>query len=452
MKWGVETVGGREELTITFTRLPTGTTQFHFTAEVQGPGYFENTAQFVDGPKKRSTETNATYHASELHKVTEKYREWGAGTTLKPDTFRYFGTGLIEADYSPYPGTMRTFTDGGDTWRYYGYQRAGVDGAPIEGPPPSGKDALEAFSDPAYWWCWKNVSGDEEIILFFVKDVEVTVRYKDKDDPNGPDLKPSAVAAAPGLQAWSMPVPHMDAFDVSSDTWTYAGFYSLDGGISRAEEGSPPAPAFGAQEMAADQSITLYFTKKPVITVQYREYREDQTDRRNSALLFNAGVNKESFLVDSGSDFDPFEPPSVADAAENGVENTVGKAYKIYRGWSDDKGLSFHEGPPDVYENVQANHNVILYFSTVFAVTEQFHQYPGEPLPALAPDISTTAFGGDTFTGDPPAVILDGSWRWAYVGYRLGTDLELPMLLTNPEGYVPPALDNISSDEIVIYL
>jgi len=458
----VEVIGGREQITFAFTSLPSGIIRFNFSALVTESGYFKNVGEFIDGPKGKKLITDPTYHCAELFTITEHYVIWGGSNPadkLKDDTNRVVGPHLDEKSYSPYATTMRPITDtNGDVWRYYAYQRIGVDPSPVIGVPPDGRDEDHEGDDPQYYWCWKDVDDDHNIIFYFVKDVEVIIDYKDNSNRTGANLKLRYSEYADGLTNYYLSVTHMDAMG----TWNYAGYYSLDGGAT-VLEGNPPRPAYEAAEMTGDKHIILYFAQNTV-TVQYREYRSEVQDRQSSQLLFNIigteKVNKETFVVEIGDDFDPMARVTVANAISTGVQNFSGmNEYKIYKGWSDDGGLTIHlDEQPPMFEDIDGSKEIILYFSTTYIITEKFHKYEEDPHDTayeIIPNIFTTVLGGDTFVGDPPMEILDGSWKWTYVGYRIGDFGDAQLLEINGEPnpeYVDPTIPLISGNETIVYL
>jgi|GEM_PF-4158224 len=454
-------VDGRDRITFDFTKMPKGLTRFFFTATVNSPeGYFDNHGQFYNGFTTSYILTNKTYHASGIYNVTEKYRSfYEPSKVLKPNTERPVGKGLPDENYSPYNSVMTNITDGdGTVWRYYAYQRVGIDAEPIPGTPPNGLDFNHSGTDEQFWWCIPYyLNGgyvrqqDEEIIFYFIKDTNILIEYKDVNDRNGDDLKPDYTTTASSILSYNMPATHMNAFN----GWTYAGYYSLDVGETW-ETGTPPVPTFKADEMGTDKHIILCFTKDPAVIIQYREYREDVIGRQSGLLLFNSGgFNRETFVVPFGGAFDAVSHATVSDSVLNGVKSSVSKEYPFYMGWSDDKGVTFHTGVPPVFNNVEANKEIILYFKTANILTEYFYEYqavPSGPPNVLSPEIVSLVYGGDTFTGSPPLSIYDGLNRWEYVGYRIGSNSDIATLRTDTDPpYTNPVIQNISGDEKIFY-
>jgi len=474
--------GGREKIVFTFTKVPSGEMQFHFSAKVMQPGYFENSAVFTDGPKNKTEQTNPTYHATgdSLPKnVTEKYRIWdNAGSAaLKTDTYQTFPT---PGDYSPSNSVMANIViasgPNAGTWRYVGYQRiAGVntvkhpgDTNAVAGPAPNGSnpDPLDPEYTPQGDWAIKDIDEDLDIIFYFVKDLTVHIDFKDNSNRTSPNLKPRVTNdSVPGLQDYSMPMSNMDPFTVASGAnsgnWNYAGYYSLDGGVT-IQAGTPPIPAYTATQTTGDKNIVLYFTKQPVFTIEYREYKTGLQDRLNSQMLYNTyNANLESYII-SGGAFNPMldsaavapDSTTVKYAINSGVKNFVGKDFLLYRGWSDDDGATVHldENPP-AFTELSANKEIILYFSAVFTITEKFHAQ-NSPYTQLQGDIPNTVVGGETFTGTPLAEIFDGTNRWEYVGYKVGSDLELMEADDSVQQGDPPhdvIIANVAGDNFLIY-
>jgi alpha-tubulin suppressor-like RCC1 family protein len=459
----VNNVGGRDQIVFEFTTLPAGITRFHFSATVTADNsYFNNKATFSDEPRMDELDTNYSYHASGIHTVTEHYREYGASglgdAAIKDDTQRAFGPDPLGDDYSPYPQYLQSFTDGVDTWRYWGYQRIAGDhhdgdDEPVRGPAPNGQnpDPSDPEYDEMYDWTWSDVDEDLDIVFIYIKDLKLNVDYKDVDDPTGANIKNRYTNNhVPGLVDYTLPTAHMNQFD----QWIYAGKYSLDGGTTILD-GAPPVPAYAAEDMVTEHTIVLYFEYVPltshVVTVQYREYKPTEAGRKNGQLLFDDnGLNKELFAVDIGDDFDALAQPVVADAIENGTTNIVGQEYTTYRGWSDDGGVTFHEGEPPVFEDIDADKTIVLYFTTSYVISEAFHT-DTSPFESLLPDIETTVFGGETFTGEPPLTIDDGQNTWNYIGYKLTTDSNTLMEYGSP-GYVPPVIQDVAGNERIIYV
>jgi|GEM_PF-972336 len=468
----VDDSSGRDEITILFEKLPHGTTRFSFKVSVDSPSnpLFINQASFYDPTTEETLLTNETFHATGAS-VTEKYQAWGTGVTLAEDTLRGFGPAFDDAlgdGYSPWPFRLRPIMDSaGDMWRLVGYQRIGVDASPVLGHPPMG---LQWDADEEIWvgdgWCWDSITQDEEIIFFFAKDIKITIDYKDVDDKAGPNIKGRFNTTVPGMQDYNMAVSHMDAFGI----WNYAAAYSLDGGTT-VINGVPPMPTFAASQMVTDQHIVLYFTQNPVVTVQYREYGADILRRQNSQMLFDAnGVNRETFTLSGSSPytFDPMAQSTVSNTVNNGATSFIGYAYPVYRGWSDDGGVTINSGAPPEFTGITETKHIILYFTTQYTVIEKFqandatHGAPGTTLKA---DVLTQVWGGDPFAGDAPhptfnALGSDGiAYTWHYIGWVMDkpapdfTGVAVADYATLVDGVTPPTIAQINaSGTTIIYI
>ena len=458
---------GRDRITLEFKTLPHGVTRFIFKVSVDSPSNptFINQASFYDPTTDETHESNETYHAT-ANVVTEKYQAWGSGDAVADDTLRGFGAGFDDAagdPYSPYPYRLRPIMDSnGDMWRLVGYQRIGVDGSPILGHPPMG---MQWDADEEIWigdgWCFDSVTGDEDIIFFFAKDIRLTIDYKDDSDRGGANIKNRFNAAVPGMQNYFMPVSHMAAFD----TWNYANAYSLDGGAT-VLTGNPPMPTYSATQMAGDQHIIIYFTQDPVVTVQYREYNTDPVKRSNSQLLFDVnGVNREAFVLDGSApySFDPMDQSSISDTVNGGATSFSGHGYPLYRGYSVDGGVTVILGEPPVLTGITDTTNLILYFSTQYPVIEKFQandRTHNSDATTLKADVVTDVWGGEPFTGNAPRpTFVANGFEWHYIGWVM--DKQTPDFTgVDPadygslvDGVTPPTIDEVNAPGItVIYL
>jgi len=440
-KISVSKVGSQDKLDIEFNRYPSGNTTISFRALVEQVGYFENVAELYDVVKDMEIESNPTYHATG-NKVTEKYQDYSApNDTLKDDTYRTFGTWRPNRNYSPYPSVMSNIIDGsGNTWRYYAYK---LDNGPIiVGMPPNGADVNEEFGIADYYWCWRNLSADHEITLYFIKDVVITVNYHESKTTT--ELKLPTKITVPGNIPYYMLESYMNSFSDGADYWNYANEYKINN--SGLQLGKPDTPVFSVADMIdGDCEITLYFSKSPMLTIQFREFKSNSTDRINGQLLYDdKGNNKETFFLDDTL-FDILSDSTIVNAIEKGTESIIKKQYKIYKGWSVDGGLTVNgpEVPLPQFDDDQGNQEVILYFSTEYVVTEKYLTAAGD---VLMPDDISVYSDDDVFEGNPPAFINKDGKKWNYIGYIIdGSDEDVPTAGI-------PKVENINSDFIVIYI
>jgi len=303
-------------------------------------------------------------------------------------------------------------------------------------------DPSDPEFEPIHDWTWKNIDEDLDIIFFFAKDVKVVIDYYQIG--TSVELKARHTNNnVSGAADYSMPVSHMNAIaNTGGGVWNYAACYSLDGGAT-VLQGAPPAPVFAAAQMTGDKRIILYFTEDYRFTVRFREYK-------GANLLFDENnVNIETYLLPTGVDvFDPMAKTEIANAVNNGTKSITGKEYKIYRGWSDNGGATIHlDDPPPEFTELDGSKDIILYFSASYVVTEQFHAVDS-PYTELLGDLPNTVLGGDPFTGNPLKEIFDGANRWEYVGYKIGTDQEDPVLQGAPD---PVVISAVWSDVNIIY-
>jgi uncharacterized repeat protein (TIGR01451 family) len=451
-----------QELKFQFSTLPTGATTVKFKVRVDSETHYKNTATITSNhPSYPLNETsNPTYHSREdgpfppdppdpppagQHRVTEKYQKWqnNQGDTLQDNTYTDVNDG---AAYAPgqYLRNPITTSDGTTikTWRYYGYQRviAGSDitgdSAPIVGIPPN----------PS----WASVTEDETIILYFVEDVDLNIRYQAAGSFNGSvrdgshDLKTPYHTVIPGTDPYNMPVSHMNPFTASSTTWNYTGFYSLDGGLT--QQNTPLTPAYAAI-IAESKTIVLYFSDDPAITIQYREYLND-----GHILKQN-----EQHVVSRGDPFDPMAltPTVTNDILEKLSPSDPGRNYE-YVGYSLDGGAFVPDTDPETLTNVQSNHRYTLYFRTNYTIIEKFHSIGGAVLRSPDENIVTQKYGGESFqsgvfpypTLPDPTNPGDTSKTWYYVGYRIGSDSDT-VTYSYPSD---PMIASVNSDFTVIYV
>jgi len=244
---------------------------------------------------------------------------------------------------------------------------------------------------------------------------------------------------------YSMLESYMDTISDGSNHWNYANEYKVNGGSVKA--GVPDSPLFTVADMTAgDKEIVLYFKNAPIVTVQYREYRNTATDRENSQLLFNElGKNKENYVL-SSTPLDLLTKETVANAIKYGTESVIGKKYKIYKGWSEDGGVNVN-GPevplPKYTSDNNNNKDIVMYFSTQYVVLEQYMSDSGVK---LIPDDYNTFETGEDFTGNPPSYVNIGSDKWVYKGYIIEGDYQDPTTTGNP------TVANIAGDFQVIYI
>ena len=423
----------RDLIIFVFDRLPKGTTQFHFTAKVESNGLFENAGQFFDGDKKELIETNATYHATGLVDITEKYQQWPGSPVLslpKDDTHRYINTLKDgENDYSPYPATLSPIVDGdGNKWQYYAYS---VDGAaPVVGNPPMDLGWVAMYAPdtaPADCWLIPDVKDGHTVIFYFVKDLNLTIDYRAIGAETGSDLKNQFTASIPAMTAYNLTASHMNSFANDAGTWNYANKYSLDGG-SNWQTGLPPVPTYDAVAMTptADISIILCFTLEPVVTVQYREYESGQP-------LFNDnGASAENFILQGSGptyEFNPVGEDSVADTIANGAVSILGVRYRSYYGWSIDGGATITEGNPPAFNELEGGETVILYFEwseepdppEQYTITERFRE-KDNTVNILDNDKTTDMDENDSFDGEWQESLTVGTVEYTYWGYQIDND------------------------------
>ena len=348
---------------------------------------FENTAQVKYGGQSMST--NPTYHEyTATYLVTEQYFLYENGATstkLDEDLFTAVESG------DPYNVQGSTNALGG--YEYYGYRR-GNSGEVIEGIPPEIDEVDENITIQLYY---QRGSGNY---------VTVTVHYVDED---GNELKQEVIESVFTGTDYYMPMYHMKSFNIDSTTYNYYDFATDNIVGSENPAGSTPIYPDGAEptfeNMQSSQHITLYFTAKQAITINYVEDGNESNILKDPYVYF--GLLAES----------PDGPDSI-ELLENG------KMYDF------------------VSESIDGN-IITRYYKTTYVVKEIFVVDTDGEYDEIDGIESKETGGysrGDEFTGVPPTIP-----GYTYVGYKLNTS-NSELLEGEPE------IDGIYDDFTVIYI
>ena len=459
--------GNRERVTFYFTSLPNGVTRFQIKAVVNESWKFVNCGEFngFDPVTKKPSPTltsNETYHKAGEVIVTEHYRSVIDNTQLKADTNVQYDISVSKKyNYTPAPTKPANFTANNVTWYYVGYQRVPRAG----GVGPYDTSIVYAYPpDPT----WQDQTTHNDIIFYFSPAARVEIEYRDYYNP-GTILKPTTyVQGLDPTKNYNMLAAYMDPFTVGGVNWAYYDYHWLDTYgetmVTERKPGAPPNPTFTAQELtdggksSADgyqptRKIVLYFITK--LTVVYREYKPTETGRQNSAILYwpdeITGQSSYSYVIEDGK-FDTVRPQVKTDAIPNGVYDSGGLHYPIYRGYSLDGGKTVIYEPPLPDElDVDPGAQLILYFCIPYTITEKFHDENGDQVSPLTPPRSsadkttTPVYSGDPWTGTPRDFSPD---NWYYIGYKIGTD-DAELIRAMPP---KPTIPEVNGNAVIIYV
>ena len=389
-------------------------------------------------------ETNHTYHSSSAASdINEQYYIFDGllnnSALLQDNAFHGGVPNKVDPgedyDFDPAhaPSTMYGYS-------YYGYQYIDA----VTDDPGSPQGVIHQGLPPAT--LFSNVQSDK-IIRYYYKLTPITVTVYFVNE-SGAVIKTAVVTTQPAGSNYSMPPSYLDSFVYSSDTYNYYG-YELSNTVGTAKTVGAQAdksillstPQFS--NIQSNQAITLYFTDTPTVTVNFVEYLN----------AFNSLKSSETYFVTSDKKFTP--PAELTDDI-----TSLGKLYEYVSYWSLDGGTTMNTGNPSVITGIDENKDLTLYFRTQYEITEKFH--PKDPTGThnhghgpepywtpLKPDINTSKYGGESFTGTPPATIPVGADIWNYIGYRVGDDDTAAITYAYPPD---PTIANVNDDVTFIYV
>jgi len=417
---------GRQQLVWSFSRMPPEGYTIPFQAKVVADGTFINHAdvEYIDKAASLPNErTNNTYHWTGNATVIEHFLD-ANNLTAPPLRLDNIVRMYLGASYTTSQSSLNTILmPNGDTYRYVGYRLPGGSGAVIPGQPPT----------------ITGVTGTRDIDLCFVKNPKIIVEFRYIEDET--ELKDPV----------AFPVNYGDPFylpdsarsqilfpDPGGDVYTYCAYAKTDT-LSTVINGIPDKPIYTG--VTQDQTIIVYFTKKPAVTVRYVE-------KGNTA---NVLKNNDYFPVEPGEDFE------ITSGMMSVIYDPVTKKYYRYEGYSypGEPVGTCHTGPPPDFEDIKSNKEIILQFkeATTASILEQFRDLDNRNTIYMRTDNPVTiTFGADYIRGGtPPASYTIGSRTYYYAGYDLnGGD----GVVYSTEAATParPFVNIIEDGKIITYL
>ena len=404
---------------------------------------YENyaTSRYYGGVEK---ETNHTYHSSgTAFDINEQYYIFDGllnnSALLQDNAFHGSAPNKVDPgenyDFDPAhaPSTMYGYS-------YYGYQYIDA----VTDDPGSPQGAIHQGLPPAT--LFSNVQSDKVIRYYYQLNlITVTVYFVNE---SGTVIKTAVVTTQPAGSNYRMPPNYLDSFIHSSDTYNYYG-YELTNTVGTAKTVGAQAdksillsnPQFS--NIQNNESITLYFTDTPTVTVNFVEYQN----------AFNSLKNSETYFVDTDKKFTP--PAELTDDITK-----LDRLYEYVSYWSLDGGTTMNTGNPPVITGIDENKDLTLYFRTQYEIVEKFH--PKDPTGShdhghglepywtpLQPDITTPKYGGESFTGTPPDTITSGASTWNYIGYRVSADDTAAITYAYPPD---PTIASVNDNVTFIYV
>jgi len=372
-------------------------------------------------------ETNATYHEFTELKVTEQFYLFDEAT------------GLPTANKLPYPDLVTLIRDYDG---FTGYEVKGLSADQARMYILKGYD-IYGYQDVKLVSEIRLYDNDEyynATIKLYYMPVYVTVHFADE---NGNPINSPASVKEMALPSSDYYIrnSHFSSFIFGSKQWNYYDYkLSAPSVGSNKTPGTVPVypaagPAFAASAMDGSKHITLFFTDKQAVKVNFKELNNPLNVLRNPMTVF---------FADS---FDPaaaVRPPG-GDGLFDDIDLTAafGKVYQYASAYSTDGG-PVKSGAPGV---CSAPCEITLFFRTSYTIVEKFHKGGDseEAGQALAPDATTSVFSGGSFKGNPPSSIYIGAERWYYMGYKVDND-------SNPLNPGRPSIDSVTGDAVIIYI
>ena len=400
--------------------------------------------------------TDSTYHVYTPYKITEQYYEYdelaGMPTTNKlpypyyvtkyKELEDYQARGLAEPQVRMYIlkgfDIGRGFKEGIDD-DVYDYLSSVIPG----GFRPAGTvDDVRAFIDTLI----KEWHGQNEVwntVRFYYMPVYVTIHYADENgDPiNAPSFIAEQVMP---LSDYYIKMASFDPFVFNGSKWNYYDYKltdpttGVDMIVGDMAVYPPAGPLFPAAGMDGSKHVTLYFTDRQAVVVNFKEYKNP----------LNILHNKMTFFFDT--DFDITAAVATSPTSGNSLFDDIdltgvmGKVYQYSGFYTIDGGLG-QAGIPGL---ITSACEITLFFRTQYLLIEKYHAL-GEDggIIELAPDDETLFYGGDPFAGDPPAEIFsaDMTKKYVYKGYKLDND-------SNPLNEGTPSISSMTGDTVIIYV
>ncbi|MCL2153519.1 MAG: S-layer homology domain-containing protein [Oscillospiraceae bacterium] len=389
---------------------------------------YENTAIVDIGVG--SVTTNTTYHEYTHIKVVEEYYLFDEVT----DT--------TTGNKLPYPDLVTYFREGNQN-QIGQYTVKGLDAE---------KARMYIFRGYDYNGTFIGAKSISDIDLPYYEDefysltiklyympVYVTIHFVDENgDPIDPSLSVKEMVLP--LSDYYIKNSYYNSFVFNNKTWNYYDFapeapVSGTGKLLGTVPVYPPAgPIFKGSDMGGSQHITLYFTDKLAVRVNFKELSNP----------YNILCNPMTVFFDTEFDPELATRPGSGDGLSDDIDlaATSGKLYEYVSAYSINGG-PIQDGFPGICE---VSCEITLYFKTTYTLIEKYHKSDTNEVDLeLQSDETTPITGGGSFSGNPPPTIPVGADTWKYIGYKVDLDIN-PL---NP-GY--PSISNLTGDIVIIYV
>ncbi|MDR0490378.1 MAG: S-layer homology domain-containing protein, partial [Oscillospiraceae bacterium] len=395
------------------------------------PGWgarFENTAIVSIGVG--SVLTNTTYHEYAPYKITEQFYMFDEES------------GLPTTDKLPFPDLVTLFTKYNSNYTMQGLSAEQARMYIFKGYDlgyGSGFQAAESISEVPEVTLHEQEDLDMKIRLYYMP-VYVTVHFV--DESGNPISTPTSLTEmVQPLSDYYIKNSHFNSIASGSKLWNYYDYKLTepsDG--SHKTLGAMPVypgagPVFNSADMDGSKHITLYFTDKQIIKVNFKELNNPHNILHNPMIVF---------FVDS---FDPGTAtrPVSGDSLSDDIDLTAafGKVYQYASVYSIN-GAPAQTGFPEICSDPC---EITLFFRTSYTIIEKFHRdgdAEDEDL-TLLPDATSNVFGGGSFNGNPPEAIYNGTQKWNYIGYKADND-------SNPLNPGRPSIGSVTGDIVIIYI
>jgi len=420
---------GQQRLVWSFGVLPPGGYNIPFQAKVVDDGLFINHAdvEYIGVANAIPNErTNNTYHWTGTATVIEHFRDINdpLGPKLRLDNTLKVYRGN---NYTTSQSSLNTIlTPGGDTYRYVGYS---LDGGTtiIKTKPPN----------PTI----QNVTGTKDIDLYFEKNPVVTVEFYDIDDVlNLYPLRPSVEYPVNYEDPFYLPDSARAQITIGPVTYTYCAYDKTENGsLQGIFYGLPDKPVY--IEVKEDQTIIVYFTKKPAVTVRFVEYQNTANVLKNNHYeVIGDPFPDNNFDILNGDLYEPIY--------------SMGKWYR-YVGYSYTypTAKAYDDGFPDQndFDNITVNMEIVLQFEEVtnVSVLEQFRNLDNRLDEMTIDNPVAIPFASDYVRGSTPlASYSHGGRTYYYAGYDLndGTGVHYGPAPEKPFEHVT------TDDKVITYL
>ena len=375
-----------------------------------------------------SVKTNSTYHEFTYWKISEQF-------------YRYDEVTGPTSDKLPFPDIVTYFRENAPYT---------VQGLSAE------QSRMYIFKGYEYWGTFHSVKSVSDIpelseilqyeeesgmpIRLYYMPVLVTVYFV--DESGAPINAPTFITEmALPYDDYYIRNSNFNSFTFAGKLWNYYD-YKLTGpavGGNKALGAMPvypgSGPVFNGSVMDGSKHITLYFTDKQAVKVNFKELNNPGNILHNPMIVF----------FDSSFDPGAAVRPMSSDKLRDDIDltNANGKIYKYASFYSIGSG-SAQAGFPGVCNEPC---EITLFFRTTYILTEKFLKdgNTDEQSRKLLDDVIKEITSGGAYNGDPPATIDKAAERWVYMGYKIDNE-------QNPLNSGFPSIDNVTGDLVIIYI